>query len=221
MHNSCNSLSYTKFLRIHAASKRIGSYQVWVQVVSSAAQAKLVLFYRSPLHWLSIPCYCTPQTTDASTRWTEHQVKDHTIQNYQLHLAYPPKYCNISNIYKTNNISNCNFVIFGSPKRLNGIQDISVQAEGTRIERTLSFKHLGAALNKSKSMYRLDHVDAKSIKVNQTINLCQKERWTKTKITVRTQQKDTIQNLKLSCVRVLTYWLNMVHIWSTRCHTTT
>jgi len=44
---------------------------------------------------------------------------------------------------------------------------------------------------------------------------------TKTKITARTQQKDTIQNLKLSCVRVLTYWLNMVHIWSTRCHTTT
>ena len=34
------------------------------------------------------------------------------------------------------------------------------------------------------------------------------------------QHKDTIQNLKLSCVRVLTYWLNIDHIWSTRCRTT-
>ena len=33
------------------------------------------------------------------------------------------------------------------------------------------------------------------------------------------QHKDTIQNLKLSCVRVLTYWLNIDHIWSTRCRT--
>ena len=102
-------------------------------------------------------------------------------------------------------ISKCNFVIFGSPKRLNGNQGISIQAEGTPIERTLSFKYLAAALNQSESMHRLDHVDANSIKVNQMISLCQKERRTKTKITVRTQQKDTIQNLKLSCVRVLTY----------------
>ena len=47
----------------------------------------------------------------------------------------------------TLNISKCNFVIFGSPKKLNHIQDILVEVEGTCIERTQSFKCLGMTFN--------------------------------------------------------------------------
>ena len=62
----------------------------------------------------------------------------------------------------TLNISKCNFVIFGSPQKLNRIQDILVKVEGTCIERTQSFKYLGVAFNQSMSW--ADHVDAISTK---------------------------------------------------------
>ena len=51
----------------------------------------------------------------------------------------------------TLNISKCNFVIFGSPQKLNRIQDISVKVEGTSIERKQSFKYLGVTLQQSMS----------------------------------------------------------------------
>ena len=69
----------------------------------------------------------------------------------------------------TLNISKCNFVIFGSPQKLNRIQGISVKVEGTSIERTQSFKYLGVTLQQSMSW--ADHVDAISMKINQRIGL--------------------------------------------------
>ena len=51
----------------------------------------------------------------------------------------------------TLNISKCNFVIFGSPQKLNHIQDILFKVEGTYTERTQSFKYLGVTFNQSMS----------------------------------------------------------------------
>ena len=74
----------------------------------------------------------------------------------------------------TLNISKCNFVIFGSPQKLNRIQGISVKVEGTSIERTQSFKYLGVTLQQSMSW--ADHVDAISMKINQRIGLIRRIR---------------------------------------------
>ena len=74
----------------------------------------------------------------------------------------------------TLNISKCNFVIFGSPKKLNHIQDILVEVEGTCIERTQSFKCLGMTFNQSMSW--ADHIDAISMKTNQRIGLIRRIR---------------------------------------------
>jgi len=67
----------------------------------------------------------------------------------------------------TLNISKCNFVIFGSPQKLNRIQNILVKVEDTCIERTQPSKYLGVTLNQSMSW--ADHVDAISTKINQRI----------------------------------------------------
>ena len=72
----------------------------------------------------------------------------------------------------TLNISKCNFVIFGSPWKLNRIQDILV--EGTYIERTQLFKYLSVTFNPSMSW--ADHIDAISTKINQTIGLIRRIR---------------------------------------------
>ena len=61
------------------------------------------------------------------------------------------------------NISKCNFVIFGSPQKLNCTQDILVKIEGICIERTQSFKYLGVTFNQSMSW--ADHVDAINTKI--------------------------------------------------------
>ena len=74
----------------------------------------------------------------------------------------------------TLNTSKCNFVIFGSPQKLNRIQNILVKAEDTCIERTQSFKYLGVTLNQSMSW--ADHVDAISTKINQRIGLIRRVR---------------------------------------------
>ena len=74
----------------------------------------------------------------------------------------------------TLNISKCNFVIFGSPQKLNRIQNILVKVEDTCIERTQSFKYLGVTLNQSMSW--ADHVDAISTKINQRIGLIRRIR---------------------------------------------
>ena len=44
---------------------KFDTHQVWVQVESSAAPARLTLFYRTPLHWLLTPCYYILQTVGA------------------------------------------------------------------------------------------------------------------------------------------------------------
>ena len=69
----------------------------------------------------------------------------------------------------TLNISKCNFVIFGSPWKLNCIQDILLKVEVTCIERTQLFKYLSVTFNPSMSW--ADHIDAISTKINQTIGL--------------------------------------------------
>ena len=74
----------------------------------------------------------------------------------------------------TLNISKCKFVIFGSPQKLNRIQNILVKVEDTCIERTQSFKYLGVTLNQSMSW--TDHVDAISTKINQRIGLIRRIR---------------------------------------------
>ena len=74
----------------------------------------------------------------------------------------------------TLNISKCNFVIFGSPQKLNRIQNILVKVEDTCIERTQSFKYLGVTRNQSMSW--ADHVDAISMKINQRIGLIRRIR---------------------------------------------
>ena len=74
----------------------------------------------------------------------------------------------------TLNISKYNFVIFGSPQKLNRIQGVSVKVEGTSIERTQSFKYLGVTLQQSMSW--ADHVDAISMKINQRIGLIRRIR---------------------------------------------
>ena len=76
--------------------------------------------------------------------------------------------------FLTLNISKCNFVIFGSPQKLNRIQNILVKVEDTCIERTQSFKYLGVTLNQSMSW--ADHVDAISTKINQRIGLIRRIR---------------------------------------------
>ena len=62
----------------------------------------------------------------------------------------------------------------GSPKKLNHIQDILVEVEGTCIERTQSFKCLGMTFNQSMSW--ADHIDAISMKTNQRIGLIRRIR---------------------------------------------
>ena len=74
----------------------------------------------------------------------------------------------------TLNISKCNFVIFGSPWKLNHIQDILVKVEGTYIERTQLFKYLSVTFNQSMSW--ADHIDAIGTKINQTIGLIRRIR---------------------------------------------
>ena len=84
----------------------------------------------------------------------------------------------VSEWFSTNlltlNISKCNFVIFGSPQKLNRIQDILVKVEDTCIERTQSFKYLGMTLNQSMSW--ANHVDDISTKINQRIGLIRRIR---------------------------------------------
>ena len=84
----------------------------------------------------------------------------------------------VSEWFSTNlltlNISKCNFVIFGSPQKMNRIQDILVKVEDTCIERTQSFKYLGVTLNQSMSW--ANHVDAISTKINQRIGLIRRIR---------------------------------------------
>ena len=75
----------------------------------------------------------------------------------------------------TLNISKCNFVIFGSPQKLNRIQDISVKVEGTSIERKQSFKYLGVTLQQSMS-WADHHVHAISVKINHRIGLIKRIR---------------------------------------------
>ena len=65
-------------------------------------------------------------------------------------------------------------MIFGSPQKLNRIQNILVKVEDTCIERTQSFKYLGVTLNQSMSW--ADHVDAISTKINQRIGLIRRIR---------------------------------------------
>ena len=72
------------------------------------------------------------------------------------------------------NISKSNFVIFGSPQKLNRIQGISVKVEGTSIERSQSYKYLGVTLHQSMSW--ADHVDDISMKINQRIGLIRRIR---------------------------------------------
>ena len=71
----------------------------------------------------------------------------------------------------TLNISKCNFVIFGSPQKLNCIQEVSIQVKDTTcsIERATSFKYLGVTLHQSMSW--ADHVNAICMKINQRIGL--------------------------------------------------
>ena len=84
----------------------------------------------------------------------------------------------VSEWFSTNlltlNISKCNFIIFGSPEKLNHIQDILFQVEDTCIERTQSLKYLGVTLNQSMSW--ANHVDAISTKVKQRIGLIRRMR---------------------------------------------
>ena len=65
-------------------------------------------------------------------------------------------------------------MIFGSPQKLNRIQNILVKVEDTCFERTQSFKYLGVTLNQSMSW--ADHVDAISTKINQRIGLIRRIR---------------------------------------------
>ena len=74
----------------------------------------------------------------------------------------------------TLNISKCNFVIFGSPHKLNRIQEVSIQVKGTRIDRTESFQYLGVTLHQSMSWS--DHIDSVCKKINQRIGLIRRVR---------------------------------------------
>ena len=74
----------------------------------------------------------------------------------------------------TLNISKCNFVIFGSPQKLNRIQEVSIQVKDARIDRATSFKYLGVTLYQSMSW--ADHVDAICMKINQRIGLIRRIR---------------------------------------------
>ena len=76
--------------------------------------------------------------------------------------------------FLTLNISKCNFVIFGSPLKLNRSQDILVKVEDTCIERTLSFKCLVVTLNQSMSW--ANQVDTINTKINQRIGLMRRTR---------------------------------------------
>ena len=76
--------------------------------------------------------------------------------------------------FLTLNISKCNFVIFGSPQKLDRIQDILVKVEDTCIERTQSFKYLVVTLNQSMSW--ANQVDTINTKINQRIGLIRRTR---------------------------------------------
>ena len=76
--------------------------------------------------------------------------------------------------FLTLNISKCNFVIFGSPQKLNRIQDTLVKVEDTCIERTQSFKYLVVTLNQSMSW--ANQVDTINTKINQRIGLIRRTR---------------------------------------------
>ena len=74
----------------------------------------------------------------------------------------------------TIDISKRNFVTFGSPQKLNCIQDVLIKVEDTCVKRTQSFKYLGLTFNQSTSW--TDHVDTISTKINQRIGLIRRIR---------------------------------------------
>ena len=69
----------------------------------------------------------------------------------------------------TLNVSKCKFVVYGSPRKLNKFQGLSLTANGNALERNESFKYLGVTIN--QHMTWSDHISILSKKVNQRLGL--------------------------------------------------
>lgn len=177
------------------------THQVLVQGVNSAVQAKWALSGKNPQHYLWTPCCYTPQTVDASIRWTCARVK-------KLKYFFTKTLSTFACKYSTLNAPlNRTFPPFPRASRL-GVYTIIFW----------NMRTLGIIFGEVKtSNYEFWYPQGWAGETRLKLLMVREKKSKQTQIYFPwILFKDTIQNLKLSCVRVLTYWLNIDHIWSAR-----
>ena len=132
-------------------------FSIYVNDLPDCHQASDIIHYADD----TVIYYLTKNVSDLESNITSMLTYEQCVEWFSRNLL-------------TLNISKCNCVIFGSPQKLNRIQDILVKAEGTCIKRTQSFKYLGVTVNQSMSW--ADHIDTISTKINQRIGLIRRIR---------------------------------------------